>query len=143
MSQTALKPLRPHQVQALDALKWSIVEGDRHPMVQAPTGAGKTVLAAHIVAGAHAKGNRVAFCVPSISLIDQTFERFVENGIDPADMGVIQADHPWRRAHAPIQIATAQSLARRDRPDADVIVIDEAHVRHKVCLLYTSPSPRD
>lgn len=138
---TSLKPLRPHQQRAIDGLKQSIVDGHRRPMLQAPTGAGKTVIAAHIVAGARAKGKRLAFCVPSIGLIDQTFERFVENGIDPAEMGVIQGNHPWKRPGAPIQIATAQSLARRDRPDVDLIVIDEAHVMHKVYQTWMDEQP--
>ena len=101
-------------------------------MLMLPTGAGKTVLAAHIVAGALAKRKRTCFVVPALSLIDQTFERFVENGIAPADMGVIQASHPWKRPNAPVQIATAQTLARRDRPTVDIVVIDEAHVRYGV-----------
>jgi len=138
---TSLKPLRPHQLRAIDGLKQSIVDGHRRPMLQAPTGAGKTVIGAHIVAGARAKGKTLAFCVPSISLVDQTFERFVENGIDPADMGVIQADHPWKRPGAPVQIATAQSLARRDRPDVDLVVIDEAHVMHKVYQTWMDEAP--
>jgi DNA repair protein RadD len=41
-------------------------------MVQLPTGAGKTRLAAEIIRGALAKGKRVAFVVPALSLIDQT-----------------------------------------------------------------------
>lgn len=129
---TGLRELRPHQVSALDGLKWSLVEGKRRPLLQAVTGFGKTVLAAHIVEGARRKGRRVCFCVPSITLVDQTFERFRENGIDPAEMGIIQASHPWRRPHAPIQIATAQTLARRDRPEVDVVVLDEAHIRFGV-----------
>jgi DNA repair protein RadD len=129
---TALRPLRPHQVTAMDMLKQSILAGHTSPLLQLPTGAGKTVIAAHIVAGARAKGNRVAFCVPTIGLIGQTAERFAENGIDLAEIGVIQADHPWRRPDAPIQICSAQTLARRELLETDVVVIDEAHVRYKV-----------
>lgn len=129
---TRLASLRPHQQTALDGLKHSLLTGHRRPMLQAPTGFGKTVVAAHIVAGARAKGKRVAFCVPSLGLIDQTFDRFVENGIDAAEMGVLQGNHPWRRPHAPVQIATAQTLARRDLPEVDVVVIDEAHIRFSV-----------
>jgi DNA repair protein RadD len=138
---TGLRPLRPHQVTALDQLRATIAAGSRRPMVQAPTGAGKTVIAAHIVAGAHAKGNRVTFVVPALGLVDQTFERFAENGIHPADMGVIQADHPWRRPHAPIQIATAQTLARRDLPECEFVVVDEAHKRQGAVDKWMLESP--
>lgn len=126
------RELRPHQVKAMDGIRQSIREGKRRPILQIPTGGGKTVCAAHIVHGAHTKGNRVTFCVPSLGLIGQTFDRFVENGIDPADMGIIQADHPWKRPAAPIQIATAQTLARRDFPICDFVIIDEAHVMFDV-----------
>ena len=86
-----------------------------------------TEVAAHLIADARERGKRIAFCVPTIGLVDQTFERFVANGFAPDEMGVIQADHPWRRPHAPIQIATAQTLGRRDRPLVDEVIIDEAH----------------
>lgn len=138
---TSLRPLRPHQVRALDLLRSSISSGRRRPMVQAPTGAGKTVLAAHIVAGAAAKRKRIAFCVPSLSLIDQTFDRFRENGIDAGEMGIVQADHPWRRPSAPVQICSAQTLARRELPDVDVIVIDEAHVRYAIYDRWMAEQP--
>ena len=39
--------------------------------------------------------------VPLISLVDQTVARFVANGINPADIGVMQADHPLRWPQAP------------------------------------------
>lgn len=113
-------------------LRQAITDGARSPLLELPTGAGKTVIAAHIVAGARAKGKRVAFCVPALSLVDQTYERFVANGIPAVDMGVMQGDHPWRRPHAPVQIATAQTLGRRSLPLVDVVVIDEAHIRHKI-----------
>jgi superfamily II DNA or RNA helicase len=50
--------------------------GPQTPDVQAPTGFGKTLTAAHIVAGALGKGKRVAFCVPRLTLIDQTVAAF-------------------------------------------------------------------
>lgn len=132
MTAPGLRPLYPHQTHALDLLRASLMAGCSRPVLQLPTGGGKTVIAAAIVTGARGKNKRVAFCVPSLGLIDQTFERFVENGIDPADMGVLQGDHPWRRPHAPIQICTAQTLTRRSLPDVDVVVIDECHVRFDV-----------
>ena len=130
-TRTALKPLRPHQDDALYGIKVSLSSGKRRPVLQAACGFGKTIVACHIVAGALAKAKRVAFCVPALSLIDQTFERFAENGIDPVEMGVVQGNHPWTRPHAPVQICSAMTLARRDLPDVDVVVIDECHIRFK------------
>lgn len=129
---TALHPLHQHQVAALDGIRDAIRSGARRVVLQAPTGAGKTVIASHMVAGIKARAKRVAFCVPALSLVDQTFERFRENGIDPSDMGIVQADHPWRRPDAPIQICTAQTLSRRDLPGVNYVIPDEAHIRFAV-----------
>ena len=117
--------LRPHQEDALNQLKWSVHRGDRRPVLQLPTGAGKTVIAAAIVAGARAKGNRVLFTVPAISLIDQTVQAFWNEGL--AEVGVIQSDHPMTNPHQPIQVASVQTLVQRGVPDTDVVVVDECH----------------
>ena len=69
---SALRPLRPHQERALEALRRSPASGQQRPMLQAPTGFGKTLLAAHIIRRALDKGKSVAFMVPAVSLIDQT-----------------------------------------------------------------------
>lgn len=128
----AAPSLRPHQVNAIAMLRASLLAGNRAPMLSLPTGSGKTVIAAQIVNMARAKRKRVAFGVPALSLIDQTFERFVENGIEPAEMGVCQGDHPWRRPHAPIQICSAQTLVSRGWPEVDLAIIDEAHRKFDV-----------
>lgn len=94
------------------------------------TGAGKTLLAAKIVEGALSKGNRVTFCVPALSLIDQTVDAFWREGI--RDVGVIQGDHPMTNPLRPVQIASAQTLSRRSIPSSEVVVIDECHVQFDV-----------
>lgn len=124
--------LHPHQIKALDGIKEEVRAGSKRVLLEAPCGFGKTVIAAKIVIGAREKGNRLVFCVPALQLINQTWERFAENGIDPSEMGIIQADHPLTRPHAPVQIASAQTLARRERPITDMVVVDECHIRHKV-----------
>ena len=88
MGSGGMKVLRPHQERAIQMLRQSLAKGFMRPMVQAPTGMGKTVIASHIVSGARAKGNRVCFVVPSLSLIDQTVQSFWDDGI--RDIGVIQ-----------------------------------------------------
>ncbi len=128
---SGLLPLRPLQERAIESLRESLRAGKKRPIIQAPTGFGKTVLAAHIVAGAMRKGKRVAFVAPLLNLIDQTFERFAENGIDMGAMGVLQGNHPRWRPDAPIQICSIQTIAARGWPKVDFAVVDECHLRHK------------
>lgn len=119
------RELFPHQIRILDSLRRSLSTGHRRPMLQAPTGFGKTVVAAAIVKGARAKGNRVLFVVPALSLIDQTVRSFYAEGI--TEIGVIQADHVMTDATRPVQVASIQTLQRRPIPRFDIVVIDEAH----------------
>lgn len=121
------RTLRPKQEAAIRMLRQSLSSGHRRPMLQSPTGSGKTVIAGSIINGAQAKGKRVIFCVPTIDLVDQTLTSFFNDGI--YDVGVIQADHPSTNFASPVQIACTPSLARRNLPKADLVIIDEAH-RH-------------
>ena len=120
-----MRPLRPHQAKALGLLRQAVSSGCLRPILQAPTGAGKTVLAAAIIESALAKGRRVIFTVPAISLVDQTAREFYAEGI--RDIGVMQADHPMTNPAKPVQIASMDTLRRRALPDADLVIIDEAH----------------
>lgn len=73
--------LQPYQLEALQNLRETIAQGVRRIVLQAATGAGKTKIAASVVDGALLKGNRMAFVVPAISLVDQTVESFYAEGI--------------------------------------------------------------
>lgn len=121
------RPLRPHQSNGIALLKRSMLAGNKRIVVQMPTGAGKTRTAAEIVTGALSKGNRVCFTVPAISLIDQTVEAFEAEGI--WQIGVIQASHPRTNPSMPVQIASVQTLARRARPEVEIVIADECHLQ--------------
>lgn len=121
--------LRDYQEETIYKIRVSLSTGHSRPCVQAPTGAGKTVIAAAIINMARAKGKRVAFVVPMLSLIDQTVERFVQNGI--TEIGVMQANHEMTDPNQPVQVCSIQTLMRRDLPDVDLVIIDEAHVQFK------------
>ncbi len=122
--------LREYQAETLQNIRDTVGQGVRRLVVQAPTGAGKTLLAAAIVEGAQRKGNRLVFVVPAISLIDQTVEMFYGQGIK--DIGVIQADHELTDWAKPVQVASIQTIrARNAYPDAKVVIIDEVHQLHK------------
>lgn len=117
------------QAQALADLRATIAQGVKRVVLQAPTGAGKTVLAAAVCEGAMRKGKRLAFVVNAIGLIDQTVERLYEEDI--RDIGVIQADHSMTDWSKPVQVCSIQTLkSRKAYPKADVVVFDECHSLH-------------
>lgn len=118
--------LRDYQQNAINLVRAEYAKGRRRIMLQAATGAGKTEMAIGIAESAIEKGSKVAFCVPMISLVDQTAQRFYDNGF--TDLGVIQGDHPLRRYGASLQICSIDTLrAREFYVNADIIFIDEAH----------------
>lgn len=133
------KAPRQHQQRSLDLLRQSLAGGNTRPCLQAPTGAGKTYIAAMIISGALSKGNRVVFTVPVLSLINQTVEAFEAEGV--RHIGVIQADHPRTDFTAPVQVASVQTLARRERPQCEVVVVDECHIGSKVIAEWMAECP--
>lgn len=135
------RPLRPHQRRAMQMLREALIAGKRRIVLQMPTGAGKTRTAAEIVSGALAKGNKVCFTVPAISLIDQTVSAFEQEGIDC--LGVMQANHARTHYGMPVQVASVQTLARRELSlQSDVIVVDECHLRFEVISEWMKREPR-
>jgi hypothetical protein len=108
-------------------------------MLQAPTGFGKTLTAAHIIRRALDKGKRVAFIVPRKSLVDQAVGDFAHEGLHA--VGVVQAYHPMTDGTMPVQVCSAQTLARRKRPDADLVLVDEAHEMHRAVLKWMGDCP--
>lgn len=139
LSPRSLRPLRPHQEQALEALRLSLASGRRRPMLQAPTGFGKTLLAAHIIKRALDKGKRVALTVPALSLIDQTVAALEAEGI--AAIGVMQGIHERTDHSQPVQVCSIQTIARRKRPEVDLVLVDEAHQLHKEVFRWIADAP--
>jgi DNA repair protein RadD len=119
------RELRPHQAKAIEMLRQSLGSGKRRPVLQAPTGFGKTLLAAAVVEGALAKKKRVIFTVPALSLVDQTVKAFWDDGV--RDVGVIQGTNVMTDWSRPVQVASVQTLQRRPIAEADVVLIDECH----------------
>lgn len=104
-------------------------------MIYSPTGSGKTGLAAFVTDGFVSNGMRVLFTCPYTTLIEQTVNRFIEYGIDANEISIIWQNHPAYESNKLIQIASADTLIRRQMPDnIDLIIIDEAHLRRKKLL---------
>jgi len=120
--------LRDYQQQTFNLAREAIRRGQKRILIVAPTGAGKTVIASSIMQMTVQKRNRANFVVDRNNLVQQTSAVFNHYGLAH---GVIQSSHPLFRPYERIQICSAQTLARRGWPDAEVDVFDEAHVLHK------------
>ena len=117
--------LRPLQVDAIASIGEAFRLGYKRVMVCAPCGFGKTELATGVLQATYDNDRRGIFLADRISLVTQTGERF-----DKYDLphGVMQGDH-WRwKPSEPIQICSVQTLAKRGWPNANLMVVDEAHV---------------
>jgi superfamily II DNA or RNA helicase len=117
--------LHPHQKRLLQDIDRAIADGCRRLVAQAPTGFGKTIVGAHRLRFLQDVGKSGIFIVPALSLVDQTVEKLGAEGV--CDIGVIQAQHFMTDYSRPIQVASVQTLMRRDVPAADEIILDEVH----------------
>ena len=126
---------RPFQSAAHQALRQGFRDGHKNQIICAPTGAGKTYLGLRICNEAMQKGKRAVFLCDRTTLINQTSAAADNYGL--TEHGVIQADHWRRQPHQLLQIASAQTIAKRDYwPQLDVLVVDEAHTQMKIWTEY-------
>jgi len=105
-----LYELRPHQLKTMDLLRCSFRDKLTRPVIYAPTGSGKTVIAAHIVSGALDKGKHITFVAPRINLCEQTARSLMSQGLPKPS--IMQADHPWFDAGNRFQIASTQTFSK-------------------------------
>lgn len=104
--------LRDYQRKAIDATLDNIA---LNPILVSPTGSGKTVMGKALVA---------ELAVPTLwlahrtELIEQAAKQFQR-------CGIIKSGYP--ETDAEIQVASVQTLIRRQKPTARLIVIDECH----------------
>jgi superfamily II DNA or RNA helicase len=115
--------LRDYQTAIVDGLRSELRAGKRRLVAVAPTGAGKTVIASHIMASAAAKGSRVLFLAHRAELIDQCSRKLDACGV--AHGRIVAGGSYDGQA---VQVASIPTLARRkDVPGADLVVVDECH----------------
>src|SRR5262245_50976063 len=101
--------LRPYQRDVIARTAAEIEAGKRHPLVVAPTGSGKTVIAAKIVADAIQAGVRALFLVHRRELVKQSSAKLHALGLDH---GIVAAGFPTRPSE-PVQVASIQTLHAR------------------------------
>lgn len=119
--------LRPYQLEVVEQLGRI---DERRVIVVAPTGSGKTIIAAEIIRRAVASGQRVLVLAHRVEIIKQTSEKLFAHGIQS---GIIQAGFATR-PDEPVQVASIQTLWMRavkmrkmELPQADLLIIDECH----------------
>lgn len=124
--------LRPYQRQAIDLAYQRVSEGHR-PIICAPTGSGKTVIAGHMANEAIQAGKRVLWMTGREEILRQTFATF--NQIcGPGKVGILMGtERPWW-FYPEVTVASWDTLkARWDKSDtwhipADVVLVDECHL---------------
>lgn len=125
--------LRPYQLQAIDKLAEAFRSGRRAPVLVAPTGAGKTVIASHIINQTR-QACATLFLAHRRELIAQCSLKLNECGIRH---GIIKAGMDRGRHNERVQVASVQTFQRRInnmRRDFGTIIIDEGH--HAVADTY-------
>lgn len=121
--------LRDYQLDAIEQVRAHIRAGKRNILLCAPTGSGKTVIGSYLINESRRKLKRSAFVVDMTALIRQTSETLDGYGIDH---GIQQANHPRAKPWELTQVCSAQTIVKRRWPQADLLIIDEAHVVRKV-----------
>ena len=96
----------------------------------APTGSGKTVIAAEIIRSAVAKGKRVLVLAHTREIIKQTSLKLHA----PASITASSSRTDTVRPYEPVQVASVQTYwsrvkrtRRMDPPHADLVIVDECH----------------
>jgi len=120
--------LRPYQHDAVaKVLAYAAQNPTGRLLVVIPTRGGKTFVGTTIVLLLAVKQQRRAlWIVHREELLDEAVAHLKDVGIPASDIGVIKAG---RRSDpsAPVQVASEATLDRRNRPEAHVVVTDEAH----------------
>lgn len=134
--------LRTYQSEVISRVCDRFAAGNVSVLLYAPTGAGKTIIAAKIIADWVNQGKRVLFLVHRGKLVHQTREKLSTYfGIEPS---VIWRDFFQPDYANPVQIAMLQTLQNRELPpDIDLVILDEAHtgsyykIWQKIMLRYS------
>jgi superfamily II DNA or RNA helicase len=124
--------LRPYQIQAINALRVSFNAGNKHVILCAPTGAGKTVIFSAMVAAAIAKNKRVLIVTDRIELLTQSGGALSRHNLTPTEITAGNAKPDLTKS---LFVGMVETISRRLSKPAyirwllsfDLIIFDEAH----------------
>ena len=135
--------LRPYQGDALQRTRMSYGVGYRAPILVAPTGAGKTVMASAVISAASAKGKEIWFLAHRFELVEQAARKLATCGIShriiaptPSITSIKinqfrELGRSWVDARSNVSVGTVQTVSRRldgTYKEPDLIIIDECHL---------------
>jgi superfamily II DNA or RNA helicase len=150
-----IEDLRPHQVDGIQGLRDGWKTHKWH-LLNASCGYGKTAIASYLCGMFAKAGKKVIFAAPYVQLVNQTYDRFSEYGLE--DLSVIWQKDPRFNRRSLIQIASADTLIAKSRrketktarlfdddggeiiepsaipDDVDVFIWDECDLRRKDLL---------
>jgi superfamily II DNA or RNA helicase len=101
--------LHKHQETLVENIRKEMRLGKKRVLAQSPTGSGKTVIAAHMIDMAHAKGKSVWFICNRQELIDQTARKLYSFGVP---FSYIAAGYNYDHSKK-VHICSIQTLNRR------------------------------
>ena len=113
---------RPYQEQAKQSLRAGFAKGYKAQILCMPTGSGKTYTFADITKSAITKGSKVMIVCDRKELISQAHDNLIRLGLNPT---IIAPGYPQNLNNC--YLASVDTLRRRELPEVDVIIIDEAH----------------
>lgn len=127
------KTLRPYQQRAIVNIRANVILGKKRILAVGPTGCGKTSILAAIVRTSNVP---CIFVAHRMEILDQIADQLAEVGL--TNIGVLRGDDPRFNPYASLQVCSIQTLARRQKPFADLqstadkpypqlVFIDEAH----------------
>nr|MBA2240678.1 DEAD/DEAH box helicase [Solirubrobacterales bacterium] len=120
--------LRPYQEEAIESIREANARGIRRSLVALPTGSGKTVVFSHLI---RQRGGTALILAHRDELLQQAADKLSTVAPELAmSMGFVKG--PQDDTHAPVVVASVQTLARRARlarlpREFETVVVDEAH----------------
>src|SRR5262249_53015128 len=122
--------LRPYQTDVVAQIEQAIAAGEKRLLIVAPTGSGKTIVAAEIIRRFTERYRPVVVLAHRKEIIDQTSKKLRGSKITH---GIVKAGYSPRPMER-VQLASVQTLwvrAMRSEamtlPPADLLVVDECH----------------
>ena len=112
--------LRDYQTRALTEIETRFSLGARRVLLVSPVGSGKTAMFVDYL-----RNYRTTIViVHRKELLDQASKRLDTLGVPH---GIIMSGHPRYDPKIPVQVASIQTLVRRPKPEAELVILDEAH----------------